>query len=92
MTSMVRTGAAEVLHDFSPKRIGATTAYGLIFGVTNITSVISMMALVFRGDLTYALPLGIGIGLFSSMINGVVNANGSSFKSACTAVVLQPPR
>jgi hypothetical protein len=49
MTSMVRTGAAEVHHDFSPKRIGATTAYGLIFGVTNTTSVISMMALVFPG-------------------------------------------
>ncbi len=68
MSSVVRTGALEVLHDFSPRRVGATTAYGVIFGVTNITSVISMMALVFRGDLAYALPLGIGIGLFSSMI------------------------
>ena len=92
MTSMVRTGAAEVHHDFSPKRIGATTAYGLIFGVTNTTSVISMMALVFPGNLTYALPLGIRISLFSSMLDGVVNAIGSSFKSACTPVVLQPPR
>ncbi len=84
--SVVRTGVAEVLHDFSPRRIGATTAYGLIFGVTNITSVISMMALVFRGDLSYALPLGIGIGLFSSMINGVINAIGSSFSGTVVAV------
>jgi SulP family sulfate permease len=58
----------------------------VIFGVTNITSVISMMALVFRGDLSYALPLGIGIGLFSSMINGVVNAIGSSFTGTVVAV------
>ncbi|MBT8239938.1 MAG: STAS domain-containing protein, partial [Acidimicrobiia bacterium] len=86
MISAVRAGAAEVFHDFSPNRIGATTAYGVIFGVTNITSVVAMMALVFRGDLSYALPLGIGIGLFSSMINGVINAIGSSFNGTVVAV------
>ena len=86
VTSVVKRGIEEILHDFSPRRAGATTAYGVIFGVTNITSIISMMALVFRGDLAYALPVGIGIGLFSSMLNGIVTAVGSIFSGTVASV------
>ncbi len=74
-----RTGLSELLNDFAPARLPATLSTGLILGLVNALLGIALMSLIFSGDLTDALPIGIGVGLVASSVVGLIIALTSGF-------------
>lgn len=69
-----------LLSDFTPRRLPATLAIGIVFALVNALLTIALMSLIFSSDeLAAALPLGIGVGLVASAALAVVIAVGSGF-------------
>ena len=65
--------------DFEPGAITTTLITGVILGLVNALLTIALISLIFRGELSEALPMGVGLGLVSSAVLAVVVALGSSF-------------
>lgn len=65
--------------DFEPGAITTTLITGVILGLVNALLTIALISLIFRGELSDALPMGVGLGLVSSAVLAVVVALGSSF-------------
>ncbi len=86
VSATFRQAPREIAADFAPSQLFETLSYGVVVGVMNIISSVSLMALVFQGDLAYALPVGIGIGLSCSLITGIVTALTSSFRGMVAGV------
>lgn len=86
ISATFRQAPREIAADFAPSQLFETISYGVVVGVMNIISSVSLMALVFQGDLAYALPVGIGIGLSCSLITGIVTAITSSFRGMVAGV------
>lgn len=63
----------------------ASIVAGLVSGTLVVTFDISLAAIIFAGDLTRRLPLGIGLFLISSVIVGAIVALRSSFRAVIAA-------
>lgn len=64
---------------YSLRQIGAALAAGLICGLLAVIFAISDAALLFSGDLSHHVTIGIGICLFSTIVLAAVVAFGSSY-------------
>ena len=65
--------------DFGPRKVASTVATGLVLGLINALLTVALISLIFRGELRDALAIGIGFGLISSAVVGLIVALGSSF-------------
>lgn len=65
--------------DFKPDMFASTLATGLVLGLVNALLTIALVSLIFRGNLADSLPIGIGLGLASSAVVGLIIAGASSF-------------
>ncbi len=70
---------SQLAADFSPRRLPATLAAGLVLAVVDAVLGIAIMSLIFAGDLAVSLPLGLGVGLTASAATGLVVALRSDF-------------
>jgi SulP family sulfate permease len=76
----------EIAADFGRTRVVSTLVAGVLSGVVAVVLTISFAALVFRGDLASALPTGIGLTLFGTLVIGLITAMGSSIPGAIAGV------
>ncbi|MGD2042420.1 MAG: cyclic nucleotide-binding domain-containing protein [Acidimicrobiia bacterium] len=76
----------ELRSDFLPGAVTSTLATGAVLGVVNALLTIALVSLIFRGDLADSLPLGIGLGLTSSAVIGLIIAALSSFSGVYAGV------
>lgn len=84
--SALRTRLGEIASDFAPSHLAATLVGGTVVGILGVALSISFAALVFTGDLESALPAGIGLALFGTLVIGVITAVGSSLPGAVAGV------
>lgn len=85
--SVSATGRWESLvADFSGARVVGTITSGVILGMVNALLVIALMSLIFQGENTDILPLGMGLGLLASAAVGVIVALGSDIAGAFAGV------
>jgi SulP family sulfate permease len=64
--------------DFAADRIVSTLATGVVLGAVNSLLSIALVSLIFQGQLVDMLPVGIGLGLATSVVIAAVTAVGSS--------------
>lgn len=76
----------ELRSDFAPGSLTSTLATGAVLGIVNALLTIALVSLIFRGDLAESLPLGVGLGLTSSAVIGLVIAIRSSFSGVYAGV------
>lgn len=69
-----------------PEAIGSTLTTGLILAAVNALITVALASLIFRGELSDSLPLGIGLGLVSSAVIALVIALGSSFPGVYSGI------
>lgn len=70
---------AELRRELRPGRLALSLTAGLVVGVVVVIVAISVGALVFSGPLAAHTSQGIGLGLFTALVIGVVAALRSSF-------------
>ena len=72
--------------DFAPALVASTITTGVILGLVNGLLTIALMSLIFRSELSDVLPVGIGFGLVSTAVIGLIVALGSSFPGVYAGV------
>jgi SulP family sulfate permease len=65
--------------DFTVDRLPATLATGLVMGLVNALLSVALMSLIFKGELSDALPVGVGVGLLASAVLAIAIAASSGF-------------
>jgi SulP family sulfate permease len=69
---------AELRQELDPRQLLPSLTAGVIGAIVTISTVVSLAALIFSGDLGHLLPAGIGLMLFGAFVVGLVVALRSS--------------
>ena len=77
---------AELRQEIDPRRLLPSLTAGAIGAIVTISTVVSLAALIFSGDLARFLPAGIGLMLFGAFVIGLIVA----LRSSLPAVIAMP--